>query len=213
MKKTFNHVIKVLIATDVVLMSGLGFVVPVFAVFITDRIAGGNLEVIGYSAAIYWIVKSLVVIPFGLFLDRNHGEKDDLLFILIGSLLASIAIFSYIFASLPWHIYLLQGIYAIGMGMNIPGYTAIFTRHIDKGREAFDWSTRSSFVGFSTGIAGALGGIVADKWGFNALFIIVGIIIFISALLPLFCLGEISSKDKKMPKVPQIKDIQPPAPK
>lgn len=209
MKKIFNHVIKVLIATDVTLMSGLGFITPIFAIFISDRIAGGNLAMVGYAAAVYWITKSIVVIPFGAFLDRNHGEKDDLLFILIGSLLASIAVFGYIFASLAWHVYALQVVYAIGMGMNIPGYTAIFTRHIDKGREALDWSVRSSLVGFATGIAGALGGIAAQQWGFNTLFVLVGTIVFISSLLPVLCLKHISPKNVKTAKVPQIKDVHP----
>ena len=78
------------------------------------------------------------------------------------------------FSSLPWHIYFLQAIYALGMGMNIPGYTAIFTRHVDKGKEALSWSTRAAFVGAGSGMAGALGGIVAHRFGFDTLFIGVG---------------------------------------
>jgi len=214
MKIIFNRVIKILIMTDFILVSGLGFVMPIFAIFIMDRIVGGNLEVIGYAAAIYWIVESLVITPFGACLDRNYGEKDDLWFISIGSLLASFAVFGYIFAFLPWHIYALQAIYAVGMGMNIPGYTAIFTRHIDKGREAFDWSVRSSLVGFGTGMAGAFGGIISYKFGFNILFSGVGVIVLISALLPMIFLRKhLSSQNMKMPNVPLVKDIQPPAPK
>lgn len=207
----FNRVIKVLIATDVTLMTGLGFITPIFAIFVADRIVGGNLEVVGYAAAVYWITKSIVIIPFGSYLDRNHGEKDDLFFILIGSLLAAVSVFGYIFATLAWHVYALQALYAVGMGMNIPGYTAIFTRHIDKGKEAFDWSVRSALIGFATGIAGALGGVIAQTWGFNTLFVLVGAIVFVSALLPILCLKQISPKNIKSNKVPPTKDIQPPA--
>ena len=131
-----NKVIKILILTDVTLLTGFGFVLPIFAIFITEHIQGGDVRVAGFAASIYWITLSLVLISFGRYLDRNHGEKDDLYFVIIGTLLGAVAVFGYIFASLPWHIYLLKGIYAIGMGMNIPGYTAIFTRHIDKGKEA-----------------------------------------------------------------------------
>ena len=198
--KSINKVIKILILSDVALITGLGFVSPIFAIFLTERIQGGNLKVVGYAAAIYLIVQSLVVIPFARYLDKNHGEKDDLWFIILGNVLAALAVFGYIISWLPWHIYLLQAIYALGMGMNIPGYTAIFTRHIDKGQEAFDWSVRSALAGIGGGIAGALGGIIASQFGFNALFIGIGIFILLSAFLPLLVFKEMirSNIDKRV---------------
>lgn len=208
-----NKVIKILILSDLALLGGLGLIVPVFAIFITDQIKEGNLEMVGYAAAIYWIVKSLVVIPFGRYLDRNHGEKDDLWFIVIGNVLAAGAILGYIFSSLAWHVYLLQALYALGIGMNTPGYTAIFTRHIDKGREAFDWSVRSAFVGIGAGVAGALGGIVAHHFGFDTLFIGVSIFVLVSAFLPVFIVKEMIPKDKKSAKIIVAKGLQPPQPK
>ncbi|NQV00994.1 MAG: MFS transporter [Parcubacteria group bacterium] len=205
--QSINKVIKILILSDVALIAGLGFIAPIFALFLTDRIKGGNLEMVGYAAAIYWIGKSLVVIPIGRYLDRNHGEKDDLWFIVLGNLLAALAVFGYLFSYLPWHIYLLQAIYAIGMGMNVPGYTAIFTRHIDKGQEAFNWSVRSALIGIGAGVAGALGGIIANRFGFNILFI--GIIVFLlaSAFIPFFIYKKICSKDEKTLRIPFVKNL------
>jgi len=104
--KSINKVIKILILSDVALASGFGFVTPIFAIFLTEQIKGGNVEVAGYVAAIYWIIISLTVVPFGRYLDKNHGEKDDFWFIIIGNLLAAGAVFGYIISSLTWHIYL-----------------------------------------------------------------------------------------------------------
>ncbi|MBU1136987.1 MFS transporter [Patescibacteria group bacterium] len=192
-----NKVIRILILCDIALVGGLGFVSPIFAVFLTRQIEGGNLEVVGYAAAIYWIVESLVVIPFGRYLDKNHGEKDDLLFIAIGSALAALSILGYIFARFPWQIYLLQAFTAVGLGMNVPGYTAIFTRHIDKGKEAFNWSVRSAVVSAGAGVAGALGGIIATRFGFNALFIGVAAFVFLGSLLPWLIRKEIMPKTER----------------
>jgi len=169
--------------------------------------------VAGFAAAVYWIVECLVVIPAGKYLDKNHGEKDDLLFIVIGNLLAALAVLGYIFSSLPWHIYILEGIYAVGMGMNIPGYTAIFTRHIDKGKEAFSWSVRSASVAVGSGVAGALGGVIAYRFGFNTLFTGVIIFVLLSAFLPFLILRQIRTRDGTMPKIPEIKTTQSPLPK
>jgi MFS family permease len=203
-----NKVIKILILSDLALLTGLGFVAPIFAIFLTENIKGGNVQVAGFAAAIYWIVECIVVIPAGKYLDKNHGEKDDLLFIVIGNLFAASAVFGYIFSYLPWHIYFLQGLYAIGMGMNIPGYTAIFNRHIDKDKEAFSWSVRSASVAAGSGAAGAFGGIIAYNFGFNALFIGVIIFIILSAFLPFLILKEIRPKDGVTPKIPEMKTIQ-----
>lgn len=210
MFKSINKVIKVLTLSDVALLTGFGFVSPIFAIFITDQIQGGNIQVVGFAAAIYWIVKSVLQIPFGKYLDKVKGEKDDLWFVVIGNILAAIAVFGYIFSSLPWHIYLAQGIYSLGMAMNIPGWSAIFTRHIDKGKEAFEWSTRSTFIGFGAGIAGALGGIIAAKFGFNVLFAGVGIFALVSAILPFLIYKDIFPRDHFLPRVPEAKGLQEP---
>lgn len=208
-----NKVIKILILSDLMLLTGLGFAAPIFAIFLTNHIQGGNVKVAGFAAAVYWIVQCLVVIPAGKYLDKNHGEKDDLLFIVIGNILAALAVFGYIFSRLPWHIYFLQAVYALGMGMNIPGFTAIFTRHIDKGKEAFSWSARAALIGFGAGVAGALGGIIANRFGFRTLFLGAGILLLFSAALPFLISKEVIPKDKKVPKVPEVKILPPLTPK
>ena len=213
MFKSINKVTKVLILSDIVLLTGLGFVSPIFAIFITDNIQGGDVRVAGFAASVYWIILSIVLIPFGKYLDRKHGEKDDLYFIVVGNIVAAFAIFGYIFSEFPWHIYLLQAVYGIGIGMNIPGYAAIFTRHINKGKEAFSWSMRAAFVGIGVGIAGSLGGIIAYRFGFETLFIGVGIFLLLSASLPLLIKKELMPRDKKLPTVPEIKTIEPPTQK
>jgi len=210
MLKSINRVIKILIFSDVLLLTGVGFISPIFAIFITDRIQGGNIQVVGFAAAVYWIVKSVLQIPFGKYLDKVKGERDDLWFVVIGNILAAIAVFGYIFSFLPWHVYLCQGIYSLGMAMNIPGWCAIFTRHIDKGKEAFEWSTRSTFIGFGAGIAGALGGIIAAKFGFNVLFTGVGIFTLASALLPFLIYKDIFSRNHFLSRAPEAKGLQEP---
>jgi MFS family permease len=208
-----NKVIKVLILSDLALLTGLGFVAPIFAIFLTANIKGGDVEVAGFAAAVYWIAQSAAMIPFGKFLDRRKGEKDDLWLMIIGNVLAAFAVLGYLFSKLPWHIYLLQAIYGIGMGMNMPGYTAIFTRHIDKGKEAYEWSVRGTLVGIGTGVAGALGGIIAQNFGFNQLFIGISAFIFLSAFFLLFISKQMRLRDGKAPLFPESKIIEPPAPK
>lgn len=196
MLKSINKVIKILIFSDFVLNSAWGLLGPIFAIFIVQKIALGSTtegaKIAGFASLTYWIVKSILQIPIGRYLDEDHGEKDDLWFMVLGTFLAGFVPFGYLIASQPWHIYIFQVLYAIGMAMVIPSWSAIFTRHIDKGKEAFEWSMRSTSLGFGVGITGAIGGIIVAIFGFKIIFILVGTFTIISACLLLLIYKEIS---------------------
>ena len=179
----FNRVIKILIVSDFFLLSGLGLVSPILAVFIIDNIQGGDVAVVGMAVGIYWILKSIIQVPVGKYLDKNHGEKDDFYFLIIGTFAASLVPLGFIFASLPWHIYALQIIQAIAMAMAVPSWGGIFIRHIDKGKEATTWGVESAAVGIGAGSAGIIGGIIAKSFGFVPLFVGVSILGIIAACL------------------------------
>ena len=188
-KFKINRIIKYLVLSDLVFWSGWGLITPIFAIFIVERIEGGSVLVVGMAAAIYWILKSCLRIPIGIFLDGCHGEKDDYWFLTIGLFLAALVPFGFIFAFLPLHIYLLQAVFALGMAMSLSGWAAIFTRHIDKGKEATEWGIDATLIGFGIGIAGLIGGWAVTQFGFEPVFIAVGILGFIGASL-LLCLRE-----------------------
>ena len=193
MHLNLNKVIKYLIFSDFVFWGAIGLFQPIFAVFVVKDIKGGSVLVVGIAAAIYWVLKSLISIPIGLFLDRHIGERDDYWFLVNGEIIASVIPLAFIFCRLPWHIYLVQTIYATGMAMIISSWRAVFTRHIDKGKEATEWSIDTTFYGIGTGICGFVGGWVAAHFGFIPVFIGVSILSFASLLLVLVLRDDITS--------------------
>lgn len=199
MLKLINKVIKVLILSDFFLFSAWGLIAPILAIFIVEQIQGGDVKMAGIAVGIYWLAKSLIQVPIGRYLDRNHGEKDDYYFMIFGTLLASLSPLGFIFATLPWHIYALQGVHALGMAMAIPAWGGIFVRHIDKGREAMTWGVESSSLGIGVGVAGIVGGIVAKAFGFVPLFIGVSVMGIISALVFLLIKNNLLPKEKIFP--------------
>jgi hypothetical protein len=198
MPRLFNKVVKFLVASDFFLNLGWGLLSPVFALFILQKITIGDplkaAEVAGLSALFYWIPKSLFQIPIGILLDKKHGERDDLRFMIIGTLLASIVPIGYIFSYEPWHIYFWQVVHAIAMALAIPSWLAIFTRHVDKGKEAFEWSFESTSIGLGAGVAGGLGGIISGYLGFGMLFALMFGLNIISVILLLFIKKEVFVK-------------------
>ena len=110
MLRSINKVIKVLIVSDFFLMAAWGLVTPILAIFVVNKVQGGDVSVAGIAIGIYWFLKALIQVPIGRFLDKTKGEKDDYYFVISGMIIASLVPLGFIFVTLPWHIYVLQGI-------------------------------------------------------------------------------------------------------
>ncbi|OGZ59586.1 MAG: hypothetical protein A3B96_02040 [Candidatus Spechtbacteria bacterium RIFCSPHIGHO2_02_FULL_43_15b] len=203
-----NKVIKVLVATDVIIYSSWGLAMPIFAVFVLDSIKNGDEGVIGMTVGVYWVVKSILQMPIGKFLDREGGEGDDLWFMIIGTFIASFIPIGFIFASEPMHLYILEGIHAAAMAMVIPAWGGIFTRHMDKGVEAETWGVESSALGLGVGIAGIAGGFIAEAMGFIPLFIAVSVIGMFGTFMLLLIKKDMAGKQVSMMPLKHISHIK-----
>ncbi|OGN07564.1 MAG: hypothetical protein A3B86_00520 [Candidatus Yanofskybacteria bacterium RIFCSPHIGHO2_02_FULL_38_22b] len=171
-----NHVIRTMIISDFYLNSGLGLYGPIFAIFVTKQIEGGSIEVIGFAAGITQLFKVVLQLPIAKYLDRNHGEYDDFYSMVLGGFLIAIAPFLYLFASKISHLYMIQAIYGIGLAFLVPPWYAIFSRHLDKRHENIEWSFESITIGIATAGSAAIGGVLANRLGFKAVFIAAGIL-------------------------------------
>ncbi len=204
--KKLNKIVKILIISDISFWTGWGLLTPVFAIFIIDKIQGGTALVVGIASAFFLIVKSILRIPIGKALDGKVSEKDDYLVMVLGTFIASLVSFGYIFSSLPWHIYLLEAIHGAGLALALAGWMAIFSRHIEKGKESTQWGWNETTLGLGMGVAGALGGFFVTKFGFNLVFSLVGVLGLIGAFLLFGLRNEIKGVFDRGLKVP-IKEI------
>ena len=186
MFKNVNKVMQAYIYWDIVINSAWGLLGPVFAIFLLEKIAVGNVangaKIAGFATLFYWITKSIVQLPIGRYLDKNHGEIDDFWFFVIGTIITGLVPFGFLFSYLSWHIYILQILHAIGMSMVVPSSYAIFIRHVDKGREAYESGLDNTLLGVGAGITGAIGGIMAGYIGFQLIFILTGFFTLLSVI-------------------------------
>lgn len=199
-----NKVIRVLIASDFLLQSGWGLIGPIFAIFITQQIRGGNLAAVGFIAATYWFVKSAIQPFIAHFFDVKKGERDDFKFLVYGLFFANLVPLGYLFASQLWHIFFLETIRGLCMACVVPSWSGIFTRHIDKGWEAFSWSIESTGIGIAAGFAAAFGGILATFLGFKVVFVLVAFFGLASSFLLLSIRHQLFTRDRFEPKIPPV---------
>lgn len=207
MFKNINKVVRLIVFTDFFYNSAFGSFAPVFAIFIAEQIEGGSARVAGFATASYWLAKSIFQLPIAGFLDNTDGERDDFWALFLGYLLAGLAPIGYLFATAPWHLYLIQAGLGIAMAFAVPAWYAIFTRHLDQGRIGFEWSIQSVFsVGIATSLSAAVGGYVADKFGFSVLYVSASALAIASSLLLLGLRKHIYEKRDKVVPIPEHHD-------
>lgn len=178
-----NKIIRVLVLGDIMFFSAFGLIGPIFAIFVTSQIPGATVATVGFAATINLLVRALLQMPVARYIDHHKGEKDDFKFMVTGSTLISIVPFAYLFVTAPWHLYLAQVVLGIGGALANPGWYAIFTRHIDKGKEGTEWTLENVGVGLAAAGAATIGGVLAQRFGFHNLFLIVGILSLIGLII------------------------------
>lgn len=189
-----NSIIMYLTLSDIVLVSGFGLIAPIFAVYLTDELPGGTVEVAGIAMMVYLITKSLVQLGIAELVDKIKGERDDFWFMIIGTLAFTIIPILYIFAKSPMHIYVIQFIYGIFSAMTFPSWMALFTRHIDKHREGMEWGIYYTLTDISGAFAAGIGGILASLYGFAVPFIFASVSGLIGGLILLYTYKDLKMK-------------------
>ncbi len=182
-----NPVVRYFILSDILLIGALGLINPIFAVFVVENIKGATLEVVGISQMIYLLTSSVLQVPIANIIDKIKGERDDFWVMFIGTLLSSFVIFLYVFVSTPNQLYFVQFLYGITFALTVPTWFAIFSRHLDEKHEGMEWGMYKMLTDLGSAAAAALGGFIAFKFGFNYLFISVGLISIVGSL---FLLGS-----------------------
>mgnify|MGYP001564790626 CR=1 FL=1 len=168
---------------DIMFFSAFGLIGPIFAVFVTNQVAGATIATAGFAATINLLVRAILQMPIARYIDRHKGEKDDFKFMVAGSTLISIVPFVYLFVVVPWHLYLAQVVLGIGGALANPGWYAIFTRHIDKNKVGTEWTLENVGVGLAAAGTAAIGGVLAQNFGFHNLFLIVGILSLLGLII------------------------------
>ncbi len=177
-----SQVIQFLTYSDILMLSGWGLVNPIIAVFFTEQVKGGTIALAGLASTTYFLTKSILQIPVARFIDNRRGEWDDWWVMVMGSLIITTSAFSYIFVSLPWHVIAVQILYGVGGALSYPAWLAIFTRHIDRREEGFEWSLYFTSVDIGAALTGGLGGLLAASYGYKLVFVIVGVASLIGTL-------------------------------
>ena len=120
--------------------------------------------------------------PFSKYVD-SHSFQERIRWLIIGSFFIVLVPFIYIFAKHIYTIFFAQIVFGIGSGLAYPTWLGLWSTHLDKRKESFEWSLYSTLIGLGTALTAAIGAASAQFIGFNFTFAIVGAISFIGFLM------------------------------
>lgn len=176
--------LKVLNAASAFNIFAIGLFGPFYAVFV-DEIGGGAF-IAGSSYSIYAIAAGILLFITSRFEDRvDHTDK----LIVVGYLLATIAYFSYTLVERPVHLFAVQGLVGIATSIKSPAFDELYSRNLDRGKEASEWGIWESMAWIVTGFSALTAGFVVEQFGFDTLFVLMGTFSMFGTILSLRLLG------------------------
>lgn len=169
-----DPMLKAFIVAEMILWSAWNLINPIFAILVT-RLPRGNVELAAGAVSAYLLVRVVVELLSGKILSKSK-EHIKLMATILGMLIMSGAYISLAFADTVDKVFIFYSVLAFGLGFASPAKNSLFSSHLDKEKESFEWGLMDAAVFLSMAVAAVLGGFVAQNFGFNYLF-------FLAALL------------------------------
>lgn len=183
-KTAINRLVLLLIGIELFFVSIFALVGPFISVFITQQISGGTVAAVGIALMIFLVTKSVLQIPLSRAVDGASSENFVSAMLAGGYAVISLCPLVLAFSASVWHVYLAQFFCGLGSALTYPSWNDLFTHHIDKEQTSFEWSVYDTVIGLGGAAAALVGGFLIDSWGFQSVYLWVGIIILISSFLP-----------------------------
>lgn len=169
---------KVLIIASSLWYFGEGLFGPLFAVFAEKM--GGDILDISWAWAAYLMATGIFYVLVGKLLLNSKYKKE----VMVGGYaLNALLTFGYIFVYDTRSLLFIQIGLGIAEALSTPIWDSLFASNLEDTENTFHWGLATGHTHFISGIAIAVGGMVAHYLSFNSLFIIMGCIQVIATII------------------------------
>lgn len=174
-----NRTLKLLVFSDIFVLTGFGLISPIMAIFIKENLIGGSIAAVGIAAAITTVLRCILQMTFAYIAKPKHRY----LLAVAGTFLIAVVPFIYLFSTNVTHIFIAATINGLGAGLANPAWFSLFAANLKKNARGWEWSIYSSSVGIGTATAAFVGSQLAMRFGFTPVFIVVGILAIIGSCI------------------------------
>jgi MFS family permease len=173
-----SRTIKILLLGANIWYFGEGMMGPLFAIF-AEKVGGDILD-ITWAWATYLVITGIFYIIVGRLLNNKEYKVKVMV---IGYVLNGIITFGYLLVDSPFSLFLVQAGLGIAEAIGTPAWDALYAKSLDTDLDAYAWGLSTGQSQIVTGIAFGLGGVITHFISFSALFITMGLIQIIAAIV------------------------------
>jgi len=176
-----NFFVKAFIFSESFFWAGYNFVYPLFSIFVVQDLTGGSIEKAAGAISVYMISRVISELIVGRLLEEST-DKKKLVFSILGIVIVSLSYFSFTFVHSYEMIFVLQSLVGVGLGIISPAKYSLFSQHLNKKHATNEWSFYDAANFICMALAGLVGGFIAQEYGFQLLFKIAGMVIFLGVI-------------------------------
>lgn len=174
-KAIFNRAIKLLLATNALILLAGAMLGPIYAIYITQ--IGGDLMDASIAGFLFAISAGLITLLSGKFSDRvRHSD----LVLVCGYILIGVGFLLYQYVDSIYSLFAIQALIGVGNAIYAPAFDKLYSQHLDRGNSGSQWGTWESLNYFMAAFGALLGGILVTQFGFSTLFYLMAFLSFIS---------------------------------
>lgn len=177
MKQLFNKAIKILLITNAFTLIAGAMLGPIYALFV-EKI-GGDLMEASYAFTIFALSAGITTLVFGQYADRI---KENELIVVLGYVIMGVGFLGYTLVNSMWSLLVIQVIVGLGGAIYSPAFDAIYSKHLDGHKSGREWGAWEAINYFATAFGAVAGGLLVTFFGFNTMFVIMGLLCFASAI-------------------------------
>jgi DHA1 family quinolone resistance protein-like MFS transporter len=173
-----NFYLRLVFVSNGVFVFAASLIGPIFAIYLNELKV--DVIEIGLTSTIFMASSTLCLAIISVYGDR---EKHRSRYLILGFMIRCVAWLSFIFVDSIFQIYIIQIILGIGEAVGSTSFDVIVAEHLDEGDHVKDYSIWRLIQSFAAALAALVGGIIAQEYGFDMLFIFMSILAFLSTVI------------------------------
>jgi len=157
---------------------GEGMLGPLYAIF-SEKVGGDVLD-LTWAWSAYLVCTGFCYILVGRWFNRR-GYKVQMM--ILGYTLNAFLTFGYLFVSTPLQLFWIQVGLGIAEAIGTPLWDSLYASSLHKDHETYAWGLSSGQSQIVSGLAFGLGGVLTYYYSFEVLFIVMGSIQLVAAVV------------------------------
>ncbi len=182
----FNKALRILLVTNALILLAAAMLGPIYALFVKE--IGGDLLDASFAGAIFAFIAGTVSLVSGRFSDQIKNKE---LIMAFGYAIMGLGFALYVWANSIVAVFLIQVVIGLGEAIYSPAFDAIYSKHLDAHNIGKEWGAWEAINYFTGAIGAIVGGLVVTIFGFGAMFIVMSVFCFFSAMYIYFLPREV----------------------